>query len=49
VKDKAILEEAKKAAEAIVERDPELHEPEHGSLKNYLVSLQGKTPWSKIS
>jgi ATP-dependent DNA helicase RecG len=49
VKDKAILEEAKKAAESIVETDPELKMQEHGPLKNYLVSLQGKTPWSKIS
>jgi ATP-dependent DNA helicase RecG len=49
VKDKALLEEAKQAAEAIVERDPELQKPEHGPLKNYLITLQGKTPWSKIS
>jgi ATP-dependent DNA helicase RecG len=49
VKDKAILEEAKKAAEQIVLQDPELQLPEHGVLKNYLISVQGKTPWSKIS
>ncbi len=49
IKDKAILEEAKKAAERIIETDPELQSAEHGVLKNYLVSLQGKTPWSKIS
>jgi ATP-dependent DNA helicase RecG len=49
VKDKAILEEARKAAGYIVENDPELQAPEHEVLKNYLISLQGKTPWSKIS
>lgn len=49
IKDKAILEEAKKAAEAIIENDPELQKEEHGVLKNFLISLQGKTPWSKIS
>ena len=49
VKDKSILEEARTAAEHIVATDPELQEATHGVLKNYLMSLQGKTPWSKIS
>ncbi len=49
VKDKAILEKAKIAAEGIVERDPELESPEHLRLKQYLMSLKGKTLWSKIS
>lgn len=49
IKDKAILEEAKKAADAIVSTDPELLAVENNPLKNYLISLQGKTPWSKIS
>ncbi|MDQ3550907.1 MAG: ATP-dependent DNA helicase RecG [Bacteroidota bacterium] len=49
VKDKAILEAAKMYAEQIVEKDPELVLTENVRLKNYLVSLKGKTPWSKIS
>jgi len=49
VKDKAILEAAKSYAEAIVEVDPELESAENLKLKYYLMSLKGKTPWSRIS
>jgi ATP-dependent DNA helicase RecG len=49
VRDKKILEVAREVAEEIVEKDPELELPHHAPLKNYLLSLQGKTPWSKIS
>ena len=49
VKDKAILETAKKFAEVVIEEDPELESAENLQLKNYLLSLHGKTPWSKIS
>jgi ATP-dependent DNA helicase RecG len=49
VKDKAILDAAKKCAEQIIETDPELEAAENLRLKNYLMSLQGKTPWSRIS
>jgi ATP-dependent DNA helicase RecG len=49
VKDKAILEAAKKYAVAIINKDPELESIENLPLKEYLVSLQGKTLWSKIS
>jgi len=49
VKDKTLLEDARKAAEQIVAHDPELQLAEHGVLKNFLISQQGKTPWSKIS
>jgi len=49
VKDKAILEAAKTVAEGIVATDPELSAPEHLRLKQYLMSLKGKTLWSKIS
>jgi ATP-dependent DNA helicase RecG len=49
VKDKAILEAARQIAEQIVEDDPELESVEYTSLKNYLLSLRGKTPWSRIS
>ena len=49
VKDKAILETAKNYAEQLIETDPDLENQENTSLRNYLMSLQGKTPWSKIS
>ncbi|HYH15846.1 MAG TPA: ATP-dependent DNA helicase RecG, partial [Flavisolibacter sp.] len=49
VKDKAILEAAKSYAEVIVEMDPELDSAENLKLKYYLMSLKGKTPWSRIS
>ncbi|HEV7620710.1 MAG TPA: ATP-dependent DNA helicase RecG [Flavisolibacter sp.] len=49
VKDKAILEAAKNYAEEIIEKDPDLENQDNNPLKNYLMSLQGKTPWSKIS
>lgn len=49
VKDRAILEAAKKTAEEIIETDPELEAAENLQLKQYLMSLQGKTPWSRIS
>jgi ATP-dependent DNA helicase RecG len=49
IKDRNILETAKKVAEEIVEKDPEIDLPENEALKNYLMSLQGKTPWSRIS
>jgi ATP-dependent DNA helicase RecG len=49
IKDKAILDAAKTYAEEIIESDPELENQENYPLKNYLMSLHGKTPWSKIS
>lgn len=49
VKDKAILEAAKKTAEELIEADPELDAAENLQLKEYLASLHGKTPWSRIS
>ena len=49
IHDKPILEAAKKIPEEIVEKDPELERPENDPLKKYLLSLKGKTPWSKIS
>ena len=49
IKDKAILDAAKQYAGQIIESDPDLAAEENVRLKNYLVSLQGKTPWSKIS
>lgn len=49
VKDRPILDAAKKIAETIIENDPELDSADNLRLKEYLVSLQGKTPWSRIS
>lgn len=49
VKDRPILDAAKKIAEEIIEKDPELEAAENLQLKQYLMSLQGKTPWSRIS
>jgi ATP-dependent DNA helicase RecG len=49
VRDKPILDAAKKIAEELIESDPELESADNLQLKNYLVSLQGKTPWSRIS
>ena len=49
VHDKPILDTAKKWAEEIVEKDPELITPANAPVKNYLLSLKGKTAWSKIS
>jgi ATP-dependent DNA helicase RecG len=49
VKDRAILEAARKIAEEMLEKDPSLESAENLRLKHYLVSLQGKTPWSRIS
>lgn len=49
VKDKPILDAAKKTAEELIEKDPELESAENLRLKQYLMSLHGKTPWSRIS
>ncbi|MBD0366653.1 MAG: ATP-dependent DNA helicase RecG, partial [Flavisolibacter sp.] len=49
IKDKAILDAAKMFAEQVVEEDPELESDANLRLKQYLMSLKGKTPWSKIS
>lgn len=49
VHDRPILQAAKKIAEELVENDPGLLNSENNPLKNYLLSLKGKTPWSKIS
>jgi ATP-dependent DNA helicase RecG len=49
VKDRPILDAAKKISDQLIEEDPELESAENLRLKYYLVSLQGKTPWSRIS
>lgn len=49
VKDRAIVDAAKVFAEDLIGKDPELDSAGNLKLKHYLMSLQGKTPWSKIS
>jgi ATP-dependent DNA helicase RecG len=49
VDDKPMLEVARNAVAAILEKDFELKNPEHQSLKAYLQSQRGKTQWSKIA
>ncbi len=49
IKDRQIFETARTVAEELLEKDPDLLMIENAPLKNYLVSLQSKTPWSKIS
>lgn len=49
VKDKVMVEAARSFAEGLLEDDPDLEKPENGPLKHYLLTLQGKTPWSRIS
>ena len=49
VQDREWLELARAAGESILDKDPELGAVEHGTLKAFLQSQQGKTAWSKIS
>ena len=49
VKDRAVFEMARKLAEDLIDKDPQINAAENLQLKNYLQSLKGKTPWSKIS
>ncbi len=49
VEDKAILEEARSAAENILNKDPELDQKENEMLKNYLLEQKDKNIWSRIS
>jgi ATP-dependent DNA helicase RecG len=49
VKDKTVLDAARAFAEQLITEDPELESVENAPLKHYLLSLQGKTPWSRIS
>ena len=49
VKDKQMMDAARKIAEDLLEVDAELVSADNLRLKQYLISLQGKTPWSRIS
>lgn len=49
IQDKQILEIAREIAGRIIDEDPELNQPEHLTLKNYLQIQKGRTIWSKIS
>ncbi|HEY5370975.1 MAG TPA: ATP-dependent DNA helicase RecG [Hanamia sp.] len=49
IEDKKILEAARLTAEKIIEDDAVLFKEENRCLKEFLVSQEGKTAWSKIS
>jgi ATP-dependent DNA helicase RecG len=47
--DREILQQAVKAAQKLLEADPELDLSEHEFLRQQLKQEKGKTPWSRIS
>ncbi len=49
VEDRALLEAARHISGDMLDRDPELAQPENEPLRKYLNALRGKTPWSRIS
>jgi ATP-dependent DNA helicase RecG len=49
VQDRSLLEFARNLAAELMEKDPDLVSAENLQLKNYLLSQQSKTPWSRIS
>ena len=49
VHDKELLEHAKVFAERIISEDPAITSAQNLPLKNFLISVKGKTVWSKIS
>jgi ATP-dependent DNA helicase RecG len=49
IQDKPIVEAARAAVEKMLDADPELNSSENLPTKEFLRSLTGKTPWSKIS
>jgi ATP-dependent DNA helicase RecG len=49
LQDRQLLETARNLALELLDKDPELALLENSSVKDYLRSISGKTPWSKIS
>ena len=49
VKDSAILEETRKAAQQLLEKDPKLQLPQHQLLKQALIEQGKEKHWGKIS
>ncbi len=49
INDRELIAIARKAAEVLVEADPELEKSANEALKNYILTQKGKTIWSKIS
>jgi ATP-dependent DNA helicase RecG len=49
LQDRQLLETARNFALELLDKDPELASHENSSVKDYLRSISGKTPWSKIS
>ncbi len=49
LEDKELLAQAGQLVEYLLDKDPELKSAENLQLKEYLLSIRGKTAWSKIS
>ncbi len=49
VTDREILQQAVRAAQIVLEKDPDLNLDEHAGLRRELLQEKGKTPWSRIS
>jgi ATP-dependent DNA helicase RecG len=49
IQDRQLLETARNLAMELLDKDPELASHENSCVKDYLRTLSGKTPWSKIS
>ena len=49
VQDRQLLEVARRLAEDITEKDPDLSSAENLRIKRYLQAFHGKTAWSRIS
>ena len=49
LEDSALLTLAGEEAEKLTAEDPSLQQAQHFPLRNYLLSLKGKTAWSKIA
>lgn len=49
VQDKAILQQAAAMASQLIEEDPELEQPDHAVVKQFLQAKKGKNEWSRIA
>jgi ATP-dependent DNA helicase RecG len=48
-KDQILLQQARQAAQHIIQHDPELQQPQHLNLRNYFASYTKNSRWSRIS
>jgi ATP-dependent DNA helicase RecG len=49
ISDRDLLEKARAATDALLEKDPDLQQPGNQALKKHLQSGTGRNPWSRIS